>query len=194
MLKITTVLVSCLLITSCATTTPVLNPHSPINIYGVTLLPPQNGNWFVMTVSGYQMTLSKEGDNNNESLVANVSIYQIPEFTSDAEFFGYIKEHRATSPNIGRFDLITNAENLSSLNGAICVKHHNISQDNNAKITGCKTAVMLMENIGYNCIHPKKKSIGVNVEYSLRHFVDTEYPLLNQNAETFFNNIEFTEF
>jgi len=53
---------------------------------------------------------------------------------------------------------------------------------------------MLMENIGYNCIHPNKKSLGVNVEYSLRHFADTAYPLLDKDADDFFSHINFTKF
>jgi hypothetical protein len=44
------VLVSSLFLASCAT---VANSNSPINIYGVTTLPPQNGDWEVIAASGY---------------------------------------------------------------------------------------------------------------------------------------------
>ena len=52
---------------------------------------------------------------------------------------------------------------------------------------------MEIEYIGYNCIHPLKKSVGVHTEYSLRHSNGKEYPELNKNAEEFFSNIKFKE-
>ncbi|MBA6377432.1 hypothetical protein H4J64_19710, partial [Colwellia sp. BRX8-2] len=73
------------------------------------------------------------------------------------------------------------------------VKYHSISQDTNAKIQGGK-ASMLFESIGYNCQHPKKNTVGVNIEYSSRYFVDTGYSTLQNDSDAFFNNIQFTEF
>ena len=123
-----------------------------------------------------------------------MSLYQIPEFDSDKEFLAHVVKHRASSPDIGRFELKENSEQLMPLNGAVCVKHRTISQDNNAKIKDNVTAVMLIEYIGYNCIHPHKKSVGVHTEYSLRHFSNSKYPALNKNADEFFSNIKFSEF
>ncbi|ABE53969.1 conserved hypothetical protein [Shewanella denitrificans OS217] len=192
MLKIIIVL-SSLLLTSCATVAPVVNPNSPINIYGVTTLPPQSGSWVVMAASGYQSSLGSIGANKNESLVVNVSIFQLPALDSDKKFLEYIVESRATSPDTGRFENQENTENLSPLNGAICVKYHSISKDTNAKIQGGK-ASMFLESIGYNCQHPKKNTVGVNIEYSLRHFAHTQYPSLEKDSDDFFKNIQFTEF
>lgn len=120
-----------------------------------------------------------------------MSLYQIPEFPSDEEFLSHVVKQRASSPDIGRFELIENTEELVNLNGALCVKHKTTSQDNNAKIDGNNSAVMLIDYIGYNCIHPFKKSVGVHTEFSLRHFKGKDYPELNKNAEEFFSNIQF---
>jgi hypothetical protein len=53
---------------------------------------------------------------------------------------------------------------------------------------------MLIKYIGYNCIHPHKKSVGVHTEYSLCHFSNSKYPALNKNADEFFSHIKFSEF
>jgi len=188
------IILSCLLITSCATVAPVINSNTPINIYGVSALSPQNGSWVVITVSGYQLALAKEASNKNESLVANVSIHQLPKFSSDQEFLEHVVKFRASEPNIGRFESQKKLADISSLNGAVCVKYHSISKDKNAKIQGGDTAVMLLENIGYNCIHPERSTVGVNIEYSLRHFAETNYSLFEKNGNAFFNNIIFTAF
>ena len=180
--------------TSCVTVAPIVNPHSEISIYGVESLPPQNGDWIVMAASGYQMSLVSHATNKNESLVANVSIHQLPEFSSNEEFLEYIINYRASEPNIGRFEIQKNTADISSHNGAICIKYHSISKDMKAKIQGGNTDVMLLENIGYNCIHPEKSTVGVNMEYSLRHFAETNYSSFEKNGNAFFYNVNFTPF
>lgn len=193
MFKLATIITSLLFVTSCAAaTSPTLNSSTPVSIYGVTSLSPKNGSWSVITSTGYQVALGTKVTDNGSGVI-NMSLYQIPEFPSDEEFLSHVIKQRASSPDIGRFELKENTEELANLNGATCVKHRTISQDNNAKIDGNKSAVMQIEYIGYNCIHPFKKSVGVHTEYSLRHFQGKEYPELNKNAEEFFSNIKFKE-
>lgn len=186
-------LVLSLFIVSCVTIAPVVNPNSPIKIYGVTALSPQNGEWVVMTASGYQSTLASKGSSKDESLVLNVSIFRLPALDSDQNFLEYIANARASAPNTGRFESQKNTENLSTLNDAVCVKYHSISNDKNAKIEGGK-ASMLLESIGYNCQHPINNLVGVNIEYSSRYFAANENRSLEKDSEAFFSNIEFSDF
>lgn len=187
------ILVSSLFLVSCVTVAPVVNSNSPINIYGVTTLPPQNGDWLVMAASGYQSSLASAGYNKNESFVVNVSIFQLPVLETDQKLLEHIVNSRVSGPKIGRFENQENTENLLSLNGAVCVKYHSISKDTNAKIQGGK-ASMLLESIGYNCQHPKNNTVGVNIEYSSRYFEGSKNPSLENDSDAFFNNIKFTEF
>jgi len=191
-LKLTTTIALLLVVTSCATTSPALNPDTPLNIYGATSLSPKSGNWSVITSTGYQVALGTKL-NDSASGVINMSLYQIPEFNSDKEFLSHIVKNRASSPDIGRFELKENLEKLTQLNGAIFVKHRTVSQDNNAKIADNQSAKMLIEYIGYNCIHPFNKSVGFHTEYSIRHFSTNEHPDLEKTAKEFFANIQFKE-
>ena len=193
MFKLIPILISVLFITSCATTAPVLNKNTPLHIYGVSSLSPTNGNWKVITTSGYQVALGEKSHESDTSVI-NMSIHQIEDFESDNAFLESVIKQRASAPDIGRFELQKNSEKLIPLNGAVCVKYNTISQDSSAKIKGNESAVMLIEYIGYHCIHPNKKSVGVHMEYSLRHFSDTEYPALNIKADEFFSNVKFTAF
>lgn len=180
--------------TSCVTVAPVIHPGTELSIYGVSSLPPQNGNWTLLAASGYQISLAREGSKKNESLVANVAIYQIPEFSDDRQFLEHIVQERKAEPDIGRFEVQKNEETLSPLNGARCVRYHSVSRDKAARIRDGVTVEMLLENLGYHCIHPKKLTVGVIIEYSLRHYSDTDYSTLNDDASEFFSNIKFTEF
>lgn len=193
MTRIIIVILSCC-ITSCVTVAPVINPNNEISLFGVSSLPPQNGNWVLLTATGYQMNFARSGDTKNESLVANVILFQLPELATDEEFLSHIIQARAAEPSIGRFEIQENKESLSPLNGATCVTYHSIAKDKAAQIQDGKTAEMLLENIGYNCIHPRNPTVGINIEYSLRHYPDTSYPSFIDNANAFFNNIKFTKF
>lgn len=190
MFKLTTVMSLLLLLASCAATSSKLNPSTPVSVYGVASHSPVNGSWSLISATGYQLILGAKVAHSGSGII-NMSLYQIPEFTSDEEFLSYVAKHRATSPDIGRFELKSNAEKLVDLNGATCVKHNTSSQDNHAKIGGNKSAVMQMKYVGFNCIHPFKKTVGVHIEYSLRYFEGKAYPELDKGAEEFFSNIKF---
>lgn len=188
------VIVSGTFLLSCVTTAPVVNPSREINLYGISSLPPQNGSWTLLTATGYQLSLAKQGEKSNESLVANVYIYQLPGLASDKEFIDHISKGRAAEPEMGRFEILKNEERLEVLNGANCVKYHSISKDRSARVQAGGTAAMLLENLGYHCMHPRNHAVGVNIEYSLRHYPETGYPSFESNAVDFFRNVKFTEF
>jgi hypothetical protein len=192
-MKVLTIIL-CLLVTSCITVAPIVSPYSRIDIYGVSSLPPQNGQWSVIVASGTQMSLAKSGGIDNESLVVQVSTFQLPEFEKDEDFLTYVQQGRASEPDTGRFRVIENEESLSILDDATCVKYHSVSEDNAAQIKGGNVASMLLENMGYNCQHPLNKLVGVHIEYSLRRYPDTVYSSFESDANGFFGNIGFTSF
>ena len=104
---------------------------------------------------------------------------------TDKEFLNYVVQGHAAEPSIGRFEVLTNSQSLATLNGANCVEYHSISKDKKAQIQGSETAVMLLENSGYNCKHQKNNTAGVNIEYSRRHCPETEYLSFENNANEF---------
>jgi hypothetical protein len=179
---------------SCVTTAPIVNPSSQIQLYGVSSLPPQNGSWRVITASGYQASFGKSGGKEDESLVANMYIYKLPALSTDEAFLSHVQEGQAAEPDIGRFEILKNDQALAMLNGAHCVSYHSVSKDNSAKTRGGDVAAMLLENRGYHCMHPRNHTVGVNIEYSLRHYPDTSYQSFGKDAESFFTNVRFTEF
>jgi len=181
------------LITSCASTTPVINSSSPISIYGVTAWPPKSVSWAVMLATGYQYTIGSKGSNTHETTIINVSTFKLPDLKSDVEFLDYILKSRAATPVTGRFDNKKNSESLVPLNGATCVKYSSLSVDKNAKTAEGNTT-MFLESIGYNCQHPNNKSVGVNIEYSSRYFSATDESQLESKSAELFSSVKFKEF
>lgn len=179
---------------SCVTVAPLVDPDKEIGVFGVTALPPQDGDWVVLSISGRQALLGREGSRQSESLIAAISIYQLPDLDTDGEFLTYVAEGRASGPDIGRFEILQNEEALSTLRGATCVKYHSVSRDRAAHLQGGGTGTMILDNRGYHCRHPRDRDVGVQIEYSLRHFPDRTYPSAQQHATRFFDDVRFTDF
>mgnify|MGYP000721657825 CR=1 FL=1 len=185
-----------ILLASCVSSgiSPINDPSKPISMSGVSVLPPQDGGWYMMHLSTYQLVLSKKAKVLDESLAVNVSLFQIPTFESDEEFLAKIKKDRASEPATGRFKILENSEAIIKIKDTTCVEYHSVSEDANAKKVSSNQKPMLLENFGYNCIHPNNEKIGVNIEYSLRHYASSAYPELSNNSKMFFSNLEFTQF
>ena len=185
-----------ILLSSCATVNPppTIDSSKRIDISGVSVLPPQEGDWSVLHVSTYQIALGKRGGAPGESEVINVSLYKVPQFDSNEAFLSTVKKARANEPQTGRFKIISNSESLTSFKESTCVIYKSSSEDHAAKTEKGLSENMLLENTGYNCLHPKNKSVGVNIEYSIRRYPNSTYGNLENKINAFFNNIEFIEF
>jgi|GEM_PF-2395641 len=193
MLK-TVTLLACLLICSCATIAPTVNPAAKVDIYGVSALPPQQGHWLLMTHSGYQVVFGSNGANQKESLIANIGIYQLDAIITDRAWLEHVIKFRAAAPDIGRFEESENTESLVTFKQQACVKYRSISIDSKAKIGDGTTASMLLETAGLHCRHPLRPTVGVHIEYSLRHFAHNQYSTFDSDATRFFEQVNFTEF
>jgi len=187
---------SMLLLVSCANQryTGLADPSKRIDkVSGVSVLPPQEQGWFIPHMSLYELGLVKQGSLPNATYAAQVKLFQLPEFESEEQYFQYISQGRAAGPATGRFNQLQNKEELFRGRGAYCVKFYNISEDRAPK-TPSVVRSMVMETIGYNCQHPKNKSIGVDFEYSYRHYAGDEDANLEKKANAFLDQVQFTDF
>jgi hypothetical protein len=173
---------------------PILNPNNRLSIYGVSVLPPTDGEWTLVHFSGYQLSMVRSGDRKDESLVTSLSLFELPEFSSNEKFLSHVSEGRTNEPDIGRFKLISNNEVLESLSGVNCVRYHSSSEDKHAQVTEGKTAAMILKNFGFICQHPLNVKVGVSMEYSLRKFSESTYPDFVENANFYALTVKFENF
>ena len=107
----------------CPTTAPSISGGERVTLAGVSFVAPANKSWTVLVQSTYQLLWEAKGDNPNETLIANVSTFQIPTFSSPQDFLSYVKSDRAAEPQTGRLELIKNDEQLYAERSETCVKH-----------------------------------------------------------------------
>lgn len=158
---------------------------------GVSFVAPANKSWSVLVQSTYQFTLGANGDNPNETLIANVSTYQIPTFSSPQDFLTYVKSGRAGEPKTGRFEVVKNDEQLYAERAETCVKHETESKDYGAKRDGDYT---IIQYFGMNCIHPKNPTVGIFVEFSRKAPPSIEYPQFKPLGSQLLKSVEFSAY
>jgi len=170
-------------------------PHVPggqkVTLAGVSFIAPPGITWFVMVQSTYQVTLGAKGDNPNETLIVNVSTYQIPTFSAPEDFLAYVKYSRAGEPKTGRFEIIKNDEQLYMERVETCVKHETESKDHGAKRGGDYT---IIQYFGMNCIHPKNTAVGILVELSRKSPPGIEYPQFKTLGSRLLNSVDFSAY
>ena len=162
-----------------------------INHPGVSFVLPGDYSWVILVGSTYQITLGAKGHNNNETIVASVSSYGLPVFSSNEEFFEFVKSGRSSEPQTGRFETIKNEETMYKERQETCVKHHMLSKDFGAKRGGNYT---LIEYIGMNCIHPKNPKVGIFVELSRKAPPEVENLNFENLGLSLLQSVEFKDY
>jgi len=158
---------------------------------GISFVVPANKSWSVLVQSTYQIALGAKGDNPNETLIVNVSTFQIPAFSSPQDFLAYVKSSRAAEPQTGRFEVVRNDEPLHTERSETCVKHEAESKDFGAKRGGDYSVI---QYVGMNCIHPRNPTVGTFVELSRKAPPGIDYPQFKSMGSQLLRSVEFSAY
>jgi hypothetical protein len=177
---------------SCATydSIPISDTSTRLNIYGVSVLPPQQNDWTIIRHNGDQLLLRKSGE-EDKSYVAVVSIHFLQDISSENEFLKLIENAREAIDETGRIIILENNIEFYKGKADYCVKFKTLMNDFGAKRPSGNTEAMLIETIGFNCRHPFNKNILVNVEYSRRYYPSYSDSSWQEEADQFLNQIKF---
>jgi len=159
--------------------------------HGVSFVPPTNKVWSVLLRYSYQTTLAMYGDDPSESLITQVSVFNIDPQKSKEAFLLYIQKKRAEEPDTGRYELIEQSLKPYSERKEICVWHRTSSKDFGAKREGVYT---IFETLGMYCIHPSKPNIGIFVELSRKAPLGHVNKSFDSLGEQLLRSVIFNEF
>src|SRR2546422_7861287 len=169
------------------------HPQRGVVVWAFSVLPPQEPGWQILQRSTFLLALGKRGPQPDATYIASVILYKLPDVDSEVQFLKLISERRLSEPDTGRFRIVKNAEEISHRSEVYCVKYHTISEDHAAR-TSSGARSMLSEMMGYHCQHPKNKNVGVNFQYSHRHYPGDEDPLIGKKAAEFLEDVKFIAF
>lgn len=182
------------LITSCNTRQfeDVTDSSAPIDIAGVSVLPPKGSNWKVVSKSETNISFISKGSQPDATYAATVMQLKLPDTESKEQFANKMREKLQSERENKRFNLIKNEGQLSVGQGTICWRYHMISEDRTARTASGKKR-MLLEMVGYICQHPKTKNKGINIQYSHRYYSGDQDVGIEAKADEFFNHVTFTD-
>jgi hypothetical protein len=170
-----------------------LDPSRRIDaVAGVSVLPPQEQGWMMPQMSQYRLGLFKQDSQPDATSSAQVRIFQLPKIESEEQFLQYVTRHRSTEP-AGKFKVLENVAEVSRGSDGYCVRYHSVSEDKVAN-TPSGSKEIIIETIGYFCQHPKRENVGVLFEYSYRHHPGDEDAKFVQKANSFLDQVRFTDF
>jgi len=181
--------------TSCATdpSYQYIRGGETVNQPGVSFVLPESRSWVAIIRSTYEAAFGASDMPKNDTLIVGVRIYNAPLYADKQEFLEAVKKDRGAGPEIGRFKIIRNNEELSSTRSETCVEHKSASKDFGveAKRGG---EYSILETYGMNCIHPIKPQVGVLVELSRKAPPGTKFPEFDAMAKALLRSAKFGEF
>ena len=161
---------------------------------GFSIYAPDGDGWKILRRTQSLLAFGKNGAVEGESYIAAASLYRIPKLNSKEEYLAFVKKGRSNDTDPSRFEIIKNNEYLSKKQTALCVKHDSSAKDKNASYEGKESDYLILDAIGYNCRHPHNNTVGVNFEFTHRHFEETKNSDFSKIAELYLNKLKFTKF
>lgn len=141
-------------------------------IKGVSVAVPDQREWVKLDQSDTHIAFGKESDESGESKAFLVSIFLVEPITNSDQLLQTIKQLRSENQNTGRFEVISNEEELYGTYST-CVRHHSITKDNAASLDK-DIGYMVLDVAGYSCSHALANDVIVKIEVSERRYPDSK--------------------
>jgi hypothetical protein len=159
---------------------------------GVSFVLPYDFQWTAMLRSTYNGSFGAFRG-KDDTLIVGYNVYNLEPFETEDEFLRNISKGRSSEPKTGRFERVRNKEELYTDRTETCMIYRSASKDFGVEARrGGEFTILDM--VGMHCVHPIKKSVGVQVELSRKALPGKEYPALEAEALRLLSSVEFGEF
>lgn len=159
---------------------------------GVSFVLPSGFQWTALLRSTYNGSFGAFRG-KDDTLIVGYTVYNLEPFETEDEFLRQISDGRAAEPKTGRFESVSNTEELYEDRSETCMIYRSTSRDFGVEARrGGEYSVL--EMVGMHCAHPLNKSVGVQVELSRKAPPANEYPELEGKALRLLRSVEFSEF
>jgi hypothetical protein len=136
------------------------------------------------------MAFGKTGANRDESYVATVTLFHIPDFTDTNAFTNFIRQGIEKDSPASRFEVLENAVQYSAERSYPCVRHHATSIDKKSAASGFLGKPLRLEVISLYCQHPYRPNLGFMASFS--HRGGAEDPYFAGDADKFIGAVQVT--
>jgi hypothetical protein len=173
-----------------ASTHPAVQPGQDFSNPTLQVHAPTSDGWFESAQTGDRIAFGKSGSERDESYIATVILFHIPEFTDTDAFTTLIKQGIEKDTPADRFETLGSVVQYSTERTYPCVRHHGTAIDKKSRASGFLRKSLRLEVISLYCQHPYRPNLGFMASFSHRGGADDPY--FAGDAEKFINAIQAT--
>jgi hypothetical protein len=173
--------------------TEIKDPSARLEIFGVSMLPPQEDGWHYEKLTPGKIEFGKVVS-KEKSFVALVSLSRLPEFESKEDFMKFLSDQRQRNTGNPRYETLMNDEAFSEEKETPALRFHTKYKDKASLHLPKGKEAFIIEDYGIFCRHPQVFDVSVNIVFSQRALEGEERTDWEKIANEFIENVEFIEF
>lgn len=151
---------------------------------------PLTGDWMIAKSSQAELAFARVGDAANESFIAQVSLFALPDFKGKDEFETLVKQGVQADSPTERFKPVSADFEYTEQRGYPCVKYVGVTEDMKARTStsATETVKLVLQFNSLYCQHPTVPGVGFMVGMS--HRGDSVVEDLAKDAEAFIAGVQ----
>lgn len=168
---------------------PVTNPSERISSMGLSVLPPQGDNWYIIQNNPLGgLNFAKTMEDSTHTFTCHILVVPLDkEFKNPAELLAWVKQSHQSDADPRRFKNQEYNYDLNERFSLHCVKYQMKATDIQRKTAG--GTYLILKAHGYMFIHPKSSKYVVNIYYSERGTAQNFTPSFRTAGDGFIDNL-----
>ncbi len=159
---------------------------------GFSFMPPNEKGWLVIKKGDDWVALARKGAAMDETYAIQASLLmKLPEFKNDQEFLRFSRQAFNNDSDGGRFQILKHSDRLVQGKRGRCVKFYTQSKDKDPLTRSKRKGYMILEIMGFTCLHPDDKKKGVLISHSKRYFPGQKTERITERSWELFRSLEF---
>ncbi len=175
------------------TLVPLKNSSERISNLGLSILPPQGEDWYIITNNpNGGLNFSKMLESPSHTFMCSLTVVPIDEnFENADKFLETVKQMQENFVDVGRFKGIKSNYNLNERFGSLSVEYQiSVIDVRQKKKHGIPSSLKMH---GYSFIHPKQPNYIVDIVYSERGNAENFTPSLQKAGKEFIDGLIIEE-
>jgi uncharacterized protein len=149
---------------------------------------PSSEGWYGPSEIENGISFAKRGTDSDESYIAAVSVFRIPEFSDPEAFADYMKKWLEKDSPANRFETLETTIQYTAERRYPCVRYHGVAKDKKASTSSIFRKTLRLEISALYCQHPYQSNLGFTANYSHRGGDSDEH--FTEDAEKFISSIQ----
>ncbi|MGA9852041.1 MAG: hypothetical protein WBR15_03845 [Gammaproteobacteria bacterium] len=193
----TSIVLTALFLTACATSRPNLPELSPssgrLSLDGASFAPPVGDGWYVIMQTPFHIGLVKPLVDEDETVAVEAQLFKFTGPVSEKDFAQQVKAGEDQNTDPKRFTTQVHEVTSVKIGQAICARSYFVTLDHAPHTHSHSDKPMILEALSLKCSHPDDPRVGVSVTYSERYYPGDVDPQFKTDAMAVLDSVELSK-